>query len=253
MASLFGIFTNTHRNTRTDFYFEDHKKNEDYDIKVFELERKKSRMIQVIDRTEELVKTKALVDSDGLFKLGYELNIRHPRMTRDLFMNYLTKYDSVLPSDLIPYDPLYIKSYMSESSIEMQTYFDSKALEKLFAIGTTEQKLCYHYVETLELGAKEKCHESKFSRFFKGLWNKYQKAKFHFEAVLNTDLDYVRFRNLKVLAKFIFDKKFKYNILKYLIAISEDENYYRNVSIKSLLTPFLGDVDEATLFHNFAS
>jgi hypothetical protein len=72
----------------------------------------------------------------------------------------------------------------------------------------------------------------------------YDRAKINYEKLIAEPIQEMKDRHLKRISKFFYDKKFKHDIVKFMISFAKKEEFKRDVRLFSSLSGFPGDIEE---------
>lgn len=240
--NMFWVMRESRVKTKGYSYFQDFFKQEQSKEKYYIFKINSSRLRKLVQSKKEIQST-AHINQDRNISISIQADYFKPAATRKHLSLLLEEYRHLLPDDILNLDISQTKYYFGNLSSKIDIVIKPKALEKLFDESFLENSFCKSYAKFKKINFNKNCLNSK-QRNIVSFIKKYKSAKNSFWKLKNINIEHARYRNLKKLAKFFYDKNAKLNITKFLISIISPKYFKRDVSIVSTLSAFPGDIDE---------
>ncbi|MDA8793095.1 hypothetical protein N9N67_07610 [Bacteriovoracaceae bacterium] len=223
--------------------------------KIYEIEHQKLKMIDIVEAGESY-KSTVFMNKKKEITMGVSLSAIHPAMRKSDFRKVLRTYKSVLPPDLFPFDFKYMKTLLGKTTMDISIQFSPNGLKKFFDPKKKKYEMCLNYMKFKQSPsvilscefirsdktinpALTKGYRQKFEKF----WKRYAKARKNFNYFNNKNFTRRQFKRLKRLARFMLDRKFKLEVVHFLIKTIGESNFKREVHFQSARYPFPGDID----------
>ena len=202
----------------------------------------------LIFTTDQLSST-AYIDDEKDLNIAIDLKYYVPAAKRSDFKKFLTKYKDLLPEDITPFSIEHVKFYLGEFNADVNIVFDKNIMKRFFSNKFAKDELCINYaIFKKVLIPIEACQNlnlvPSFSSSFKSMRRGYDRAKINYEKLIAEPIQEMKDRHLKRISKFFYDKKFKHDIVKFMISFAKKEEFKRDVRLFSSLSGFPGDIEE---------
>ena len=193
--------------------------------------------------TQDEISSIAHINQDKELSVAVDVNYYQPAAKKYHYQKFVEKFKEILPDDIIALDTKSMKHYLGDLNATINVVFTDKLLKKFFADNFLSKMFCSTYVDFAQLDVEKKsCLTSRNSEIRRFL-RKYKRAQEAYVSLMNYDIEFMKYKHLKKISKFFYDKKFKTSVVKYLTRISDKDYYKRDVEIFSSQSAFAGDID----------
>ena len=193
--------------------------------------------------TQDEISSIAHINQEKELSVAVDINYYQPAAKKYHYKKFIEKFQEILPDDIVALDTKSMKYYLGDFNAKINVVFTDKLLKRFFAEDFISKMFCKTYVDFAQLDIdKKSCLNSRNSEIRRFL-RKYERAQEAYVSLMNYDIEFMKYRHLKRISKFFYDKKFKTSVVKYLTRISDKDYYKRDVEISSSQSAFAGDID----------
>lgn len=204
------------------------------------------RFSKFFDELDDYIST-AYIDDQGEMNLAIDVDFSRPQSKRHHLTNFLSVYESLLPEDIIPYEADHIKYYLGLFIGKINIVFDKNTLKRFFD-EKLKNRLCFEYGAFKQISnvlevCTGKIKNNSFARQYLSFKEKYLEAFASYNQLTQTNIEFMKYKDLKTISKFFLDKRFKHGVVEFLISMSKDSEFKRDVLLQTELNAFPGSED----------
>lgn len=204
------------------------------------------RYSKFFDELDDYIST-AYIDDSGNMNLAIDVDFSRPQSKRHHLTNFLSVYESLLPEDIIPYETDHIKYYLGLFIGKINIVFDKNALKRFFD-EKLKSRLCFEYGSFQQISnvlevCTGKIKNNSFARQYLSFKEEYLEAFASYNQLTQTNIEFMKYKDLKTISKFFLDKRFKHRVVEFLISMSKDSEFKRDVLLQTELNAFPGNED----------